>query len=113
MKATKPDTLCKGLEQSAHSMIAASAGDAAALSISFSSPTADDLDDSQQCRLYGSTALSILFTLPIRRKSARAQHASTGAMRRRAAQPQLGCATNNPNATLIEMFCFSLKAAWA
>ncbi len=56
-------------------MITASAGEAAVLSISFSSPTAEeDLDDSQ-CRLKGSTALSMRFTLPIRRKSVRTQQA--------------------------------------
>ena len=51
-------------------MMAASAGEGAAFSISFSSLTAVDLDDSQQCRLYGSTALSILLRLPMRRNSA-------------------------------------------
>ncbi len=50
-------------------MMAASAAEDTAFSISFSSSTAVDLEDSQQCRLKGSTALSILFRLPIRRNS--------------------------------------------
>ena len=50
-------------------MIAASAGEAAVFSISFSSPTAEEHLDDSQCKLKGSTALSMRFTLPIRRKS--------------------------------------------
>ena len=54
-------------------MIAASASEAAVLSISFSSATAEEDLDESQCKLNGSTALSIRFTLPMRMKSVRIQ----------------------------------------